>query len=89
MQTVTVTGSANLQRQVKNLHHLDLAENAGTPAAAKVLLRDTDQNGAILAQFNLAASGDVHRTWSPPLRFAGGLYVQVSTGTVRGSATGN
>lgn len=88
MITTALTGSAGLQRKVKTLRRIDVAENAGSPAIAKVLLRDVDQNGAILCHINIAASESKHITFDPPLRFPSGLYVHVSSGTIRGSVTG-
>lgn len=55
----------------------------------RVLLRDTDQNGAIKDQINIQPGHSEARTYPDGgLEFPGGLYIQVAAGTIRGSATG-
>lgn len=89
MMSIAFTGALAAQRKIRMLHRLDVAENAGTSAAARVLLRDTDQNGPILADVRLIAAESRNIGFVPPLAFPNGLYVQVSAGTVRGSITGS
>lgn len=88
MISIPITGSIACNRKIRHLCRIDVTENAGSPAVARVLLRDVDQNGAIVGDVRIAASDSRHLTFDPPLPFPGGLYVQVSTGTVRGSVTG-
>lgn len=88
MMTVPFVGAAALQRKIRVVHRIDVTENAGTSAAARVLLRDTDQNGTIVADLRLLAAESKHVSFEPPLPVPNGLYIQVSVGTVRGSVTG-
>jgi hypothetical protein len=86
-QYAAVTASG--QTSIKNLHGWNFAENAGTPAAARVLLRDGSASGAILADIRLAASGfDVQSALDVRIQGASGLYVEVNAGTVRGAVYG-
>jgi hypothetical protein len=88
MITVPFTGSLAAQRKIRTLRRIDIAENAGTAAVARALLRDTDQNGSVLADIRIAAGDSRHIDFGQPIFFPGGLYIQVSAGTVRGSVTG-
>lgn len=88
MITLPIIGNLPAQRRLKSVHRIDLAENAGTPADARVLLKDTDSNGTLLADVRIKAGESRHLEFRPPLRFPNGVYVQVTAGTVRGSVTG-
>ena len=65
----------------------NFAENAGTPAAARVLLRDGGAGGAIIADIRLSASQSAGTEYTAPIRCTGtgGFYAEVNAGTVRGS----
>lgn len=65
----------------------NFAENAGSPAAARVLLRDGGAAGTIIADIRLLASQSSGTEYTAPLRClsALGFYVEVNAGTVRGS----
>lgn len=82
-----VTGSTDLTTKEKRLLAWDFAENAGTPAAARVLLRDGGATGSIVIDIRLAASESKHAGYSlvPGRVFPSGVYVDVAAGTVRGS----
>lgn len=88
MISIPFTGNLPAQRQIRTVRRIDVAENAGTPAAARVQLKDTDANGTLLCDIRIAASDSRHIDFATPLRFPNGLYIQVSAGTVRGSVTG-
>jgi hypothetical protein len=81
----TIAASTSLARGGRYLSSYALTENAGTPAAARVLLRNKDVNGDIVVDVRLAASETRHVALSRPVYFPDGIYVHVSAGTVRGS----
>lgn len=87
--TVAVTGSGAVGPTERGtlVYGWNFAENAGTPAAARVLLRDGGAGGEIVADIRLAASQSVGEDYPHPLRCrsASGFYVEVNAGTVRGS----
>ncbi len=77
---VNASGSAG----VATVHALICTENAGTPAAAAVNLRDGWVSGAILATIKLAASETKLLTFpGDGLQSNGNLYIEVAAGTVR------
>lgn len=88
MITIPFLGNLAGQRRIRQVHRIDVAENATTSAPARVQLKDTDANGALLADIRIAAEESRHIDFVTPLKFPGGLYIQVSAGTVRGSVTG-
>lgn len=66
-----------------------VAENAGTPAAARVLFRDGNASGTIFLDVRLAAGesiGDLASGDGGVL--VSGVYVEVVSGTVRGAVYG-
>lgn len=86
MADIQFIASANVPGRY--LSRIVIAENAGTPALAKVLLKDGSTSGNLLEPITLAASGSVDITFTPPMYFPSGIIaVQVSTGTVRGNLT--
>lgn len=77
--TTTVTG--------KTVWGWQFAENAGTAAAARVLLRDGGSSGTIVLDIRLAGGQSAGDSWqsTPLLLVNSTLYVEVNAGTVRGS----
>lgn len=61
-----------------------IRENAGTPAAATVVIRDGDATGAILDVIELAGDGSAQAFYPGGIR-ASGIYVDVVAGAVEGS----
>ena len=88
MMTIPFTGNLDAARRIKTCHRIDVTENAGTSAVARVQLKDTNSSGTLYCDIRLTLAEDKHITFDPPLQFPGGMYVQVSAGTVRGSVTG-
>lgn len=86
--TLPFTGNLPAQRKIRTVHRIDVTENAGSPAVARVQLKDTDANGVLYCDIRIAAGDSKHIAFDPPLQFNNGLYIQVSTGTVRGSVSG-
>lgn len=82
---VTASGSVS----IKSLAGWQFTENAGTPAAARVLLRDGGASGAIIHDIRLAASESVGDSFNIPVLLTGNLYVDVTSGTVRGAVFGS
>lgn len=82
-----VTASVDLTSKGRKVLSWDFAENAGAPAAARVLLRDGGATGPIVIDIRLAASDSKHAGYSatPGRVFTAGVYVDVAAGTVRGS----
>jgi len=86
MADVSFTGSVNVNG--KYVSSYSIAENAGTPAAARVLLKDASTSGTLMADIRLAASDSKTFVYSPPLYFPSGVIaIQVSSGTARGDIT--
>lgn len=88
MRTGYTAVTASAQTTVGTLSGWNFAENAGTPAAARVLLRDGSATGAILADIRLAASGSDTVAFPTAINVANTVYVDVATGTVRGALFG-
>lgn len=80
---VTASGAT----QITKVNGWQFTENAGTPAAARVLLRE-GSGGTIVADIRLAASESVGETYPEPLELMSGCYVEVSSGSVRGAVYG-
>jgi hypothetical protein len=57
-------------------------------AAAQVLLRETDANGPIVADIKLAAGESAGEAFTEALELAGGLFVDVELGAIRGAVYG-
>jgi hypothetical protein len=82
-------GTGDTQTSCKLLHGWSIAENAGTPAVASVLIRDGGVSGAIVAQIELAANGSTSEGGlSVKSETAAGFYVDVVAGDVRGALYG-
>lgn len=65
-----------------------IGEDAGSPAAAKVRLREATSTGTILAVIDLEASSSSTKWFGPEgKRAIGGVYVELVSGTVEGSVT--
>lgn len=88
MITLPFTGNLPAQRRIRTVHRIDVTENAGTAAEARIQLKDTDSNGTLLCDIRVKAGESRHIDFETPLRFPNGVYLQVSAGTVRGSITG-
>jgi hypothetical protein len=71
--------------KVGSVLHVDVAENAGSPGPARVLLRNGGASGQIQVDIRLAASESKHVNYSRPALYPGGVYVEVASGTVRGA----
>ena len=82
-----VTASTDLRTNGRKVLSWHFAEAAGTPAAARVLLRDGGSTGPIVVDIRLAASDSKAGAYSssPGFTFPGGVYCEVALGTVRGS----
>ena len=88
MPTYLVTADTDLTAgKPKRLMNWAFAETAA--AAAQVLLRNGSASGDIYARINLAASTSATQAYPGPggWLFPGGLYVDVLSGTIVGSAT--
>lgn len=86
MADLSFTGSTSVNGRYVSAW--SVAENAGTPALAKVLLRDASSSGTIIAVISIAASESKALSYPQPLYFPSGvIFVQVSTGTARGDVT--
>lgn len=82
-----VTGSG--QTTLTSLTGFWFCENAASPAAAAVNLRDGGVSGAIIARIKLAASESKGLSLTRPVRLtSGALYVEVTAGTVQGGVYG-
>ena len=81
----SVTATVSLVTKARYLHSFSFAENAGTPAAARVQLRDGSSGGTVVLDIHLSASESKTVSLNKPIYFPLGIYVLVSTGTVRGS----
>lgn len=88
MITLPIAGNLPAQRRIRTVYRIDLAENAGAAADARVQLKDTDANGQLLVDIRVKAGESRHIDFVTPVNFPNGLYIQVSAGTVRGSVTG-
>lgn len=80
-----ISASTDLTARVFTVSSVHIAENAGSPAAARVLLRNGGSGGTILCDIRVAASDSKHVTFPRPARFPSGLYVEVNAGSVRGA----
>lgn len=81
------TGNLDATATVRYLRSVNVAENAATPAAAKVFLRD-GVAGNLVVDIRLAAGESKHLSFNPPLYFPLGVQIDVGGGTVRGSIDG-
>lgn len=88
MASYAITATSDRSQVIRYLQQIHLAENAGTPAAAKVFLKNGSSGGTLFNDIRLAASESKSTVFDPPLYFPLGLYVEVAVGTVRGSVTG-
>lgn len=79
-----ISATTDLTAQCSKVSGWHLTENAGTPAAAIVNLRNGGATGTILARLKFAASETKSLAADRPLFFTKGLYVEVETGTVIG-----
>lgn len=84
----TFTGVLDATGLIRYLRSIDVAENAGTPGLAKVLVRDGNAGNLVLP-ISIAASDSKHLRFNPPLFFPNGVYVDVGLGTVRGTIDGD
>jgi hypothetical protein len=57
-------------------------------AGAQVLLRETDATGPIVADIKLAAGESAGEQYNEALELAGGLFVDVELGAIRGAVYG-
>jgi hypothetical protein len=62
-----------------------LRENAGTPAAAVVRIREGGATGTILDTISFAASGSWRECYDDGLACNGDLYFELVSGSVEGS----
>lgn len=84
-QVVNATGNTDLTTKGKRVLSWHFEENAVTPAAARVLLRNGSATGDVIVPIRLAASDSKGGDYSNGLGFPLGVFVEVVTGTVRGS----
>jgi hypothetical protein len=84
-----IVASADLTTTVRYVRGVYLAENAGTPAEARVLLRDGSSSGMVLMDLRIPASTSKEVSVARPLYFPNGCYVHVTAGTVRGGVDGD
>jgi hypothetical protein len=88
MAHMDVVGSADLSTKMRYISSFTFAENGGTPGPARVLIRDGAVTGPIVIDEQIAASTTVSRDFAKPIYCPLGVYVQVTTGTIRGSLRG-
>jgi hypothetical protein len=82
------SGAGDLDTNVTTLTGWCFTEDAGTPAAAALLLRVGDASGAIIAMIRLPASGMHSISLDHPLKIPAGVFIDVTLGNVRGSLFG-
>ncbi|KQR97709.1 MAG: hypothetical protein J0I33_07845 [Microbacterium ginsengisoli] len=83
-----IVGSADLTTKMRYISSYTFTENAGTPAAARVVIRDGSASGPVIIDEPIVAGGVAKGDLSKPVFCPSGVYVQVTTGTVRGSIRG-
>jgi|ERR1044072_3123782 len=86
VQIASTAASASLTTGRNVIKGMTIREVAGTPAAARINIRDGSVSGPILLAINLVASESV-RDWFAPdgIRVNTGIYLQVLAGTVEGA----
>lgn len=89
MAFYAVTATNDLTDEVEHVLSYHFAENAGTPAEARVLLRDGSSTGTVVCDIRIAASDSKALSFDRPLHFPKGVYVEIASGTVRGAVDGN
>lgn len=80
-----ITGTADTG--LEHVYTVHFYENAGTPAAARVSIKD-GAGGASLAEFPVPADGSVTHSFPAPLFFYQSCYVEVLSGSVAGFVKG-
>lgn len=89
IQPVAVTGSGAVGPVTGGTlwYGFNFAENAGSPGAARVLVRDGGAGGTIIHDIRIAASQSVGDIFPMAVRCTStsGFYVEVNAGTVRGA----
>jgi hypothetical protein len=86
---VPFTGNLSAVRKIRTLHRIDVTENGVDPGGeARVQIKDTNSTGVLYCDIRLAAKESKHIQFVTPFYLPGGLYVQISAGSVRGSVTG-
>lgn len=84
-----IVGSTDLKDLVRYVRGIYLAENAATPADARVLLRNGNSGGAVLMDLRIPAGTSKEISLPSALYFSSGLYVHVTAGAVRGGIDGD
>jgi len=83
------TGDLDLTARGKSqLYGILVRESATTPAAATVLVRNGGATGDVVVPVELAANESKAIVFPHPVRFPGGVYVDVAAGEVEGSVVG-
>ncbi len=75
----------DLTTSAKFLYGYSVRENAATPAAATLLIRNGGATGDIVVAVELPADGSETVAFGHPVRFPDGVYVDQAAGTVQGS----
>lgn len=92
MPSQAVFATTDLTTKVRYVTAWSFAENAATPAAARVVLKDGGSGGPVIVDIALAASDSKSATYPKPLHFPNGLYVHLTsaagTTAIRGSIQG-
>lgn len=79
---VTITANTN-HPEVKRLSGFSIRENAATPLASTVRLRDGGPAGQILNEVELGADQSATLLSTTPIRTPGGVYVELVDPTGR------
>lgn len=83
MPAIDLTPDSN-HPTVRRLAGFSIKEDAGTPAAATVNLRDSTVSGQILVALELAGDESAVGQFSKPIPVEDGVYVEVVAGTISG-----
>lgn len=88
MRTGYTEVTVSAQTGVGTLWGWNFSETAGTPAAARVLLRDGSDSGAILADIRLGEAATSTVALPIAINVPSNVYVDVDAGEVRGALYG-
>lgn len=87
--TVDATNSAlDLTRRLRYVTAVHVVEIGTTPAPGRFYLRDGSASGAVFIPLAVDAGGGATVTYTTPIHFPNGVFVQVSTGTLRYAISG-
>lgn len=84
MAITAIAGSVDMTGVARYLNAWHFAENAGSPAICRILIRDGGLSGTVMVDIRIAASESKSQSYAKPLFFPSGIYIQQSAGTIRG-----